>query len=145
MESAHPQWRRNDVPQAPANRGLEPDQCYWLANERSMRGKRTFDAEVDPSPDLAVEIDVAHSSVSREEIYARLRVSELWRFNGESLRVLVLSRSGKYREADSSQAFPALPVQELVQFLLPDEERDETTMLREFIAWVRQFRPDAAQ
>ncbi|HUG90439.1 MAG TPA: Uma2 family endonuclease, partial [Planctomycetaceae bacterium] len=125
-----------------ANRGLEPDQCYWIAREREMRGRRTYDPDADPHPDLAVEIDVAHSSVNREEVYARLRVPELWRFNGESLRVLLLTKSGKYKEAEFSRAFPTLPVQELVPFLLPDEERDETTMLRQFIEWVRQFRPE---
>jgi Uma2 family endonuclease len=127
-----------------ALRGLEPDQCYWIKNERLMRGKTTFDAELDPPPDLAIEIDVAHSSVSREKIYARLRVPELWRFDGESLRVLVLTGSGKYREVDQSPTFPTLPIAELVPFLLPDESRDETTMLRHFVEWLRPFRPDEA-
>lgn len=126
------------------SRGLEPDQCYWIAHEREMRGRRMWEPEADPPPDLAVEIDVAHSSVNREAIYARLRVPELWRFDGESLRVLLLTKSGKYRESESSRAFPDLPVPELVPFLLPDEQRDETTMLREFMEWVRRFRPEGA-
>ncbi|MBW3540700.1 MAG: Uma2 family endonuclease [Planctomycetes bacterium] len=125
-----------------ANRGLEPDQCYWIANERAMRGKTTYDSEADPPPDLAVEIDVTHSSLNRQEIYAKLRVPELWRFSGETLRVLVLGKSGKYKEVERSPAFPTLPVGELVPFLMPDEERDETTMLRQFVEWVRQFRPE---
>jgi Uma2 family endonuclease len=121
------------------NRGLEPDQCYWIAHERQMRGRKTWDADIDPPPDLAVEIDVAHSSVNREAIYARLRVPELWRFDGEAIRVLVLTKAAKYVEARTSRAFPNLPVHELVPFLLPDEDRDETTMLREFIDWLRRF------
>lgn len=37
------------------DRGLEPDECYWVASEPAVRGRSEFDANVDPPPDLAVE------------------------------------------------------------------------------------------
>src|SRR5438876_61392 len=46
-------------------KGLEGDQCFWIHNETRMRGKRIFDLKVDPSPDLAVEIDISRSSLNR--------------------------------------------------------------------------------
>src|SRR5262245_54289430 len=44
-------------------RGLEPDECYWIQNERVMRGRKDFEIDTDPPPDLAVEIDIMSSSL----------------------------------------------------------------------------------
>ena len=44
-------------------RGLEPDECYYLANEAKMRGKRELDLAVDPPPDLAIEVDISSQLV----------------------------------------------------------------------------------
>jgi Uma2 family endonuclease len=43
-------------------RGLEPDNCYWIANAPQVQGKRHLDLRVDPPPDLAMEIDVTRRS-----------------------------------------------------------------------------------
>lgn len=40
-------------------RGLEPDECFWIAHESAVRGKRDIDLAVDPPPDLAIEIDIS--------------------------------------------------------------------------------------
>jgi Uma2 family endonuclease len=53
-------------------RGLEPDDCYWIANEPLVRGKNRIELRIDPPPDLAVEVDVSHSSLDRLAIYAAL-------------------------------------------------------------------------
>ena len=37
-------------------RGLEPDNCYYIAHELSVRNKSELDLSTDPPPDLAVEI-----------------------------------------------------------------------------------------
>src|SRR5438067_10663101 len=39
-------------------RGLEPDECFWVASEAQVRGKRDLDLRLDPPPDLAIEIDI---------------------------------------------------------------------------------------
>src|SRR5260221_11650699 len=39
-------FRRKDV-----QRGLEPDDCYWIQNESAVRGKPDIDLSVDPPPD----------------------------------------------------------------------------------------------
>ncbi|MCE9552517.1 MAG: Uma2 family endonuclease [Planctomycetes bacterium] len=44
--------------------GLEPDECYYVANESKMRGKETLDLSMDPPPDLVVEVDFAHRSLA---------------------------------------------------------------------------------
>lgn len=53
-------------------KGLEADQCYWIANEPAVRTKKRLNLKTDPPPDLVIEIDVMHSVVNREKIYAAL-------------------------------------------------------------------------
>jgi Uma2 family endonuclease len=126
--------RRKDL-----RRGLEPDESYWIANEAKMRGREEFDLEVDPPPDLALEIEISRSTLDRMAIYAALRVPEVWCSDGETLRVFLLSSRGTYRQSDCSKAFPFLPLAEFAQFLLRTDV-SETQLLRSFRAWVRKQR-----
>ena len=118
-------------------KGLEPDECYWIQNERAMRGKKEFDIDVDPPPDLVVEVDITSSSINRMGIYASLRVPEVWRFDGETLEVHVLGANGKYRIKQQSRAFPFLPMAELVRFLTSNDTEDQTVLMHRFGKWVR--------
>ena len=118
-------------------KGLEPDKCWWTKNERKMRGKKKFDIDRDPPPDLAIEIEITRSAVDRMGIYAALKVAEVWRFDGDALRVCQLGANGKYREKRQSSVFPFLPMEKIVFFLKRSENVDETSLLREFVQWVR--------
>lgn len=120
------------------HKGLEPDKCWWIKNERKMRGKKTFDIDSDPPPDLAIETEISRSALDRMGIYAALKVAEVWRFDGETLRVCHLGASGKYREKTQSRAFPFLSIEKIVFFLRRSETVDETTLLTEFVQWVRE-------
>jgi Uma2 family endonuclease len=119
-------------------RGLEPDNSYWIANEPSVRGKRRIDLDVDPAPDLAMEIDATSSSLNRMEIYAALQVPEVWRIDNETLSFQVLGSDGKYHEVKESRSFPGLKPSDLVPFLALRDQMDENAVVREFRAWVRQ-------
>lgn len=119
-------------------RGLEPDECYWIASEPKIRGKVHLDLRVDPPPDLAVEIDVSSSSVNRLRIYAVLGVAEVWRCDGASLEFLVLGADGQYHQAASSKSFPGLTSTDLVPFLNMRLQMDENALVRQFRAWIRQ-------
>jgi Uma2 family endonuclease len=35
-------------------KGLESDNCYWIAHEAAVRGKKTIKLSIDPPPDLAL-------------------------------------------------------------------------------------------
>src|SRR5260370_1533805 len=59
--------RRKDL-----DRGLEPDACFYIASEPLIRGKSHIDLNVDPPPDLAIEVDITRSSVDRLAIFASL-------------------------------------------------------------------------
>lgn len=117
--------------------GLEPDKCYWIKHEARMRDKEEWEAAKDPPPDLAVEIDISTSWLDRLEIYARLKVPEVWRFDGESLRVLVLGSNGKYKVRSKSLTFPSLPIDGFVAFVKKLGSAGEVSLTREFATWLR--------
>ncbi len=125
-------FRRKDL-----DRGLEPDECYWLRNESRVRGKLELDLAHDSPPDLAVEVEISARLLDREGIYAALGVPELWRFDGERLRVSTLGPDGRYRPSAGSAALPGVPIPELERFLAMWNTTDETTLVRAFREWVR--------
>jgi Uma2 family endonuclease len=119
-------------------RGLEPDECYWIAHEAAIRGKVRIDLRTDPPPDLALEVDVTHSSMDRMSIYASLRVPEVWRYDGASLTFNVIGAAKKYTIQASSATFPGLLPAAIMQFVGMRGQTDENEILRQFRAWVRQ-------
>ncbi len=123
-------FRREDV-----ERGLEGDECYWIANEAAVRGRMDIDPETDPPPDLALEVDISRSSLNRMSIYAALRVPEVWRWDGRHLRIFLLTPNGTYEQTDKSKAFPFLPLAEFVTFL-KRTDLSETQLVRSFRNWV---------
>ncbi len=125
-------FKRADLKQ-----GLEPDACYYLANEQRIRGKKRIDLTIDPPPDLVIEVDITSSSLDRQGIYASLRVPEIWRFDGESLRVYQLQTDGTYVQCESSPTFPFLPLADLVRFATNSESTDDSTWISSFLDWVR--------
>jgi len=119
-------------------RGLEPDECYYVLNEPRVRGKKDIDLATEPPPDLAIEVDISHSSLDKMGIYADLGVPELWLYDGVSLRVFHLRAEGVYAQEQHSFAFPFLDLNDIRRFLDRCEETDETSWIRSFRAWVRQ-------
>jgi Uma2 family endonuclease len=126
-------FRREDV-----ERGLEPDECYYVQHELQIRDNWKIDLRKDPPPDLAIEMDYTHHALDRESVYAALGVPEVWRFDGARLEVLVLSVSGSYESASKSRAFPFLPMDEFERFVLLAASTPETTLVRQFHDWVKQ-------
>jgi Uma2 family endonuclease len=119
-------------------RGLEPDECYWIANEHLVRGKKKIDLRRDPPPDLALEIDVTHSSLDRLAIYAALNVPEVWQLEGQTIVCYLLGSDGRYTASNQSKAFPGLNPADLIPFLALRGQMDENAVVREFRNWVRQ-------
>lgn len=124
-------FRREDI-----EKGLEPDECYYVQHADAVRDKDEIDLSVDPPPDLVVEIDITRPSIPKQPIYASLGVPEIWRFDGKTFAVLRL-RKGKYHPAKSSGVFPFLPMDEFQQFVLRVAVERQSKVLREFRAWVK--------
>lgn len=104
-----------------SGQGVEPDECFYIQHEAQVRGKDRLDLRFDPPPDLAVEIDL--TSRTHFQNYEKLGIPELWRYDGQTLDILVLE-NGVYIAVDASRQFPWLPLKSLVPELLAACKRD---------------------
>ena len=91
--------------------GIEPDTCFYIANHHKMVGKRRLDLNIDPPPDLAIEIDV--TSFTQLKAYEALRVSELWCYSDRQLSIYVL-QGDRYIETEISPTFSNLNITESI-------------------------------
>jgi Uma2 family endonuclease len=118
-------------------KGLEPDECYYIQHAADVTGKTKFDFAVDPPPDLAIEIEVTRRVVPRQPIYAALGVPELWRFDGRRLIPMCLTDDGKYSPAQCSLAFPDLPMEQLNRFLAIGLSSGQSAAVKALRQWLR--------
>ncbi|MGI8909209.1 MAG: Uma2 family endonuclease, partial [Rubrobacteraceae bacterium] len=112
--------------------GFEPDSCFYIQNEESIRGKTRIDLSVDPPPDLVIEVDITSPSLDKLPIYARIGVPEIWRYDGEKIAILKLEDED-YLEVAKSAALPSLTGEVLTRFV-----RESLTLARG--AWTRRVR-----
>jgi Uma2 family endonuclease len=129
-------FRRQDL-----ERGLEPDRCFYIGSLASVVGRLEIDLTRDPPPDLAIEIDITHSSLDRLGIYAALGMPEVWRFDGQELQVYHRQADGTYQITSTSPTFPMLPLAEVVPLLHHGVASDDLSQVRTLRAWVRKHVP----
>ena len=134
MPAADEHHRR--IPVA-GQRGLEPDECFWIANEKAVRGKADINLTDDPPPDLVLEIEVSRSTLDRIGIYAVFGVPEIWRCDSERLIVCRLN-NGAYEESETSGAFPHVRPAQLLEFIKQRLQLGEVALVKEFRQWVRE-------
>jgi len=118
-------------------KGLEPDGCYWVANERAVRGRPDLEIELDPPPDIALEVEISTSALNRLAIYAAIGVTEIWRSDGQQILISQLQDDGSYAPVPQSPSFPWLPVAGLSRFLSGGMTMSETQWIRSFRTWIR--------
>lgn len=110
------------------DRSAEPDNGYYVQNY-PLVADHEVDLSQNPAPDLIVEVDITHTDLNKNKLYAAMGVPEFWRFNGKSWQILILT-DGEYTEQDRSPTFPIVTKTDLYDFLkvaLNDEiiaERD---------------------
>ncbi|NJM76988.1 MAG: Uma2 family endonuclease [Acaryochloridaceae cyanobacterium RU_4_10] len=117
-------------------KSAEPDNGYYIQNY-ALVADREVNLNVDPAPDLIVEVDITHTDLNKNALYASLGVPEFWRFNGRAWQILQLVDDGAYVECDRSPTFPFLEKTDLYQFL-ETALRDEVTAEVNLRQWVRQ-------
>jgi len=117
--------------------GIEPDQCFYIQNEAAIRGKKRIDLAIDPSPDLALEVDI--TSRTYTSIYQELRVPEVWRFDKGKLQINVL-QGGNYVESEDSPNFPRMPLREVIpRYLEQSKTVGRNATLKAFRTWAREW------
>lgn len=123
-------------------RGVEPDESYYVQNEPLVRGRTDLDVERDPPPDLAIEIQLTRSALDKLSLYAAMGVPEVWIWEEDRLKVYWLAQAGHgetggYEARPRSRALPGLPLDALVRFLEGLKEKSVMRIANEFRAWLR--------
>jgi Uma2 family endonuclease len=131
-------WRRPEVA-----RGLESDECYFfrsdkLAQVAGARARRSTKIADFPNPDLAVEVDITPSKIDRPGIYSALKVTEVWRFDGEREEVIIerLGADGYFHRVEGSMFLPILAT-EVRRWVVEEDSSDESAWARRLRAWAR--------
>jgi Uma2 family endonuclease len=86
-------------------RGFEPDLSFYIKNAAQVRQLTRLDLNIDPAPDLVIEIDVTHSSIDKLALFAATGISEVWRYKNNELSIYLLE-NGIYRSTEFSVALP---------------------------------------
>ncbi len=116
-------------------RGSEPDCAYYIQNQPKVAG-RTVNFAEDPPPDLVVEVDITHTDINKNRLYASMGVPEFWRYNGREWRIYQL-QGETYVEVDRSPTFAWVEKAELYCFL-EQAQQDEVVAETTFRAWVKE-------
>jgi Uma2 family endonuclease len=125
-------FKREDL-----ERGFEPDSCFYVQHAEQIAGKKRLDLTVDPPPDLVLEVDITHPSLDKLSIFAAVGVPEVWRYDGERVRMLALV-GDSYVEREQSLAFPTLQSTHLTDLLAASQQMPRTAWLRHVRAWAQR-------
>ena len=127
-------FRRADV-----QGGFEADESYYIGDVAFLLGKDEIDLTVDRPPDLVIEVDISRSSIRKFAIFGDLGVPEVWRFDGETLRIFVHREGDAYEETAQSSILPRLGADQINRFLGMRGSHSETQIVRSFRQWVREL------
>lgn len=117
-------------------KGVEPDASFYVQSAAALGNKFRLDLEIDPPPDIIVEVDIHHQSQSKFSLYAALGVPELWRYDGTKLTLYQLQNE-QYQEVPASPALPLLTQQTLTDFLQRCQSEGQYEALLAFEEWLR--------
>jgi Uma2 family endonuclease len=117
-------------------KGLESDGCFYVQTAAAIGKKLRLDFESDPPPDIALEVDLHHESLSKFPIYVAISIPEIWRYDGQSLIIYHL-QGGQYLPAETSLALPMLTSKTLTDFLARSQYEDQYDILLAFDKWLK--------
>lgn len=124
-------FKREDL-----DKGIEPDESFYIKNSDKMMGRDRIDLTLDPAPDLVIEIEV--TSPTQLDIYQSLGVPELWQVKNRQLQINILE-NGQYIDSKTSPTFPNLSIIERVNYTLKQAySMGRSPALREFRQWIKQ-------
>ena len=121
--------KRSDLKKA-----YEADESYYVTNSDKVLAKEELDFEVDPPPDLVIEVELTASAIDKLELFAAMQVREVWRHDGTSVQFYRLS-NGRYDCIAESTELPGLSSDLINRYLDQRLQAGETT-------WIRAFRSE---
>jgi Uma2 family endonuclease len=118
--------KRSDLKKA-----YEADESYYVTSIDQVLAKEELDFEVDPAPDLLVEVELTSSAIEKMELFAAMQVREVWRHDGTSVQ-FYRWLNGRYNLIQTSVELPGLDAALINRFLEQRLEAGETTFIRAF-------------
>ncbi|MFM8709333.1 MAG: Uma2 family endonuclease [Planctomycetia bacterium] len=116
---------------ADLDRAFEPDESYYVAHADLIRAKEEVDLQIDPPPDLVIEVEITSSAIAKLKLFAAMGVPEVWRHDGTRLAMLVLDGTA-YRPIAVSLCLPGLTAAMIDSVLARRFEQGETALIKEF-------------
>jgi len=116
--------------------GVEPDYCFYIQNRQYILGKERIDLQVDPAPDLVIEVDL--TSTTKPEDYQAIAPTELWIYRRSNL--LIYQFDGQsYQECQTSFNFPDFEVKKIIpQYVERGWLLGSSVAIREFEKFLSQ-------
>jgi Uma2 family endonuclease len=108
----------------PEESGIEPDYCFYIDNWEAVSGKDRINWQLDPPPDLVIEVNV--TSYTDIADYLPYRVPEVWIWKRKVLTVYQL-QDNKYSAQSCSGLFPGLELQGLIDQCFRDTSDRNTS------------------
>jgi Uma2 family endonuclease len=122
-------FRREDL-----LKGFEPDSCFYFTLADVIRAKDNLDLNVDPPPDLVIEIEVTNPVVNKLSLYSAVGVREVWVCTDDSIRILQLE-SNTYVSIAESVFLPRISAGVLLVFLQSSRAMKRPAWVRSVRAW----------
>lgn len=124
-------WKRKIL-----KRGFEPDSCFYFKNASQVRSKDRVDLEVDPAPDLVVEVEITRSAIKKLPLFAKLGVPEVWCYDGRRI-VIHLLRGDAYFQQTESSVLPPLTSDLIANLVNESRTLDRPAWLLKVRKWAR--------
>jgi Uma2 family endonuclease len=121
--------------------GVEGDRTFHFgAHAKLMVGMENYDFEVDPPPDLAIEVEASHPADDAIGAWGRLGVPEVWRFEAASFTCTFWNRreDGTYEQVFRSKFLPAINPSDVVDQMNRVKELGTSKWLGLLEEWVRE-------
>lgn len=119
------------VKRSDLSKAFEADESYYVTNAGSLLSKMELDFEIDPPPDLVIEVEITSSAINKMQLFAAVRVPEVWRRDGESLQMFRWV-DGNYQSIESGLQLPGLTSQRINETLARRGKIGETRLIQEF-------------
>ncbi len=112
-------------------KAFEADESYYVDHAKQLLEKEALDFEIDPPPDLVIEVAITTSAIEKMQLFARMQIPEVWRHDGQSLQMFRLVE-GSYVSIESSNQLPGLQATLMNRILASRLTTGETKLIKKF-------------
>lgn len=117
-------------------KGKEPDDCFYIGDLERIMDSDRLDMDLDPPPDLAIEVDITNPTLNKFPLYAGLGVPELWRYENKQIEFYRLE-GDHYVAISTSDLFSFLTPKAVADAIARGNSEGINSMRREFRNWVQ--------